>query len=288
MRIKGHSAILFTACPGSLITASTPPPSTDGQELMDGDIHPAVDAIPLRSFKEYALLSMARNDFSGCLIVINGMKEGFYYKNARCFAMYGEHAPKATVYPVKLPLNDDNSTGISLSTDFESAFPLRNSAFLVTFSTDAVTPPGQYRTNIEVEGEDSVTYLPIVINVADAILKPVPAENLTLAAAVSDLEVMYTAPRLHGTDKPSPLYPSSEYTGLISQFALHDRMLYQAAHQMDPLLTHSLLSSLCEVKTVHRDDALLFHSVRRTLVNRLDNRFGHGNRYIRAERSLQP
>ena len=73
MRIE-TTGLLYPAPLGAPLTPQTPPPSTDGPAAMDGDIRPAVDALPLRGRREYAQLCLLRDDFAACLAVVNRIK----------------------------------------------------------------------------------------------------------------------------------------------------------------------------------------------------------------------
>lgn len=127
---------------------------------MDGDIHPAVDALPLRGRREYAQLCLLRDDFAACLAVVNGMELGVFIRRARLFAFYGQRAPRLEVRPLRL----DGS--VRLAEAIPSVLPHQNTALLLSAVTFPDTPPGIYRTNLEVEGEAGVTYLPVAVEVA--------------------------------------------------------------------------------------------------------------------------
>ena len=101
MRIE-TTGLLYPAPLGAPLTPQTPPPSTDGPAAMDGDIRPAVDALPLRGRREYAQLCLLRDDFAACLAVVNGMELGVFIRRARLFAFYGQRAPRLDVRPLWL------------------------------------------------------------------------------------------------------------------------------------------------------------------------------------------
>ena len=101
MRIE-TTGLLYPAPLGAPLTPQTPPPSTDGPAAMDGDIRPAVDALPLRGRREYAQLCLLRDDFAACLAVVNGMELGVFIRRARLFAFYGQRAPRLEVRPLWL------------------------------------------------------------------------------------------------------------------------------------------------------------------------------------------
>ena len=156
MRIE-TTGLLYPAPLGAPLTPQTPPPSTDGPAAMDGDIHPAVDALPLRGRREYAQLCLLRDDFAACLAVVNGMELGVFIRRARLFAFYGQRAPRLEVRPLRL----DGS--VRLAEAIPSVLPHQNTALLLSAVTFPDTPPGIYRTNLEMEGEGGVTYLPVAV-----------------------------------------------------------------------------------------------------------------------------
>lgn len=265
MRIE-KTALLYPAPLGMPLTPLTPPPSTGGPQAMDGDIHPAVDPRLERSFQDCARLYMARGDFSGCMAVIHGLELGLYVRRARCFTLYGAHAPQIAVHPLAL------GEPVRLSQTVPPALPHRCTALLLTVTTAPDTPPGKYRTNLEIEGEAAVSYLPVVIDVADTLLQPV--ETSAPAADADPLSILFSA----AEEGPLPFREGEDYAGLLYRAARHDRMLYQAARRVDPLLTDTLLAGLRAAQPRGEDDAALLHKVRRTLVYRLDSRFDAGNR----------
>lgn len=266
MRID-QTAILYPAAPGTPITPLSPPPSVGGPQAMDGDCHPAVDMLPTRSYRDYIHLYMLRNDLTGSMAVINGMDLGFYVKQVQCFTMYGAHAPRLTVHPLSI---DD---GTRISSFVPDALPHRSTAVLITVSTDQQTEPGKYRTNLEIQGEASVFYMPVVIDVADAQALPVEIVPLTEPAA-DPLDILFSA----AGQAPFGFYEGEDYAGVLYRLALHHRMLYHTARQTDPLLTDMLVNSLARVTDHHEDDAALLQRVRRALVYRLDSQFEGGNR----------
>lgn len=266
MRID-TTALLYPMAPGTPLTPLSPPPSVGGPKAMDGDCHPAVDVLPTRSFQDHIHLYMLRGDLTASMAVIHGMELGFYIKQARCFTMYGTHAPKLTVHPLCL------ESGVRLSPCVPDALPHRCSAMLITVSTDEQTEPGKYRTNLEIQGESSVFYLPIVIDVANATALPVETVPVTVPRT-DPLDILFSAAGTGAFE----LYEGNDYTALLYCLALHDRMLYNTARQTDPLLTDTLTGSLAHVTRHHEDDAALLQRIRRALVYRLDPQFDGGNR----------
>ncbi len=265
MRIE-TTGLLYPAPLGAPLTPQTPPPSTDGPAAMDGDIRPAVDALPLRGRREYAQLCLLRDDFAACLAVVNGMELGVFIRRARLFAFYGQRAPRLEVRPLRL----DGS--VRLAEAIPSVLPHQNTALLLSAVTFPDTPPGIYRTNLEVEGEAGVTYLPVAVEVAGVTAPPV--ETRTGPALTDPLDILFSA----AGDGPFLLPEAEGYTGVLYRAALADRRLFAAARTADPLLTDTLLASLRAVRTHCEDDADLLRKIRRTLVHRLDGRFAAGNR----------
>ena len=253
MRIE-TTGLLYPAPLGAPLTPQTPPPSTDGPAAMDGDIRPAVDALPLRGRREYAQLCLLRDDFAACLAVVNGMELGVFIRRARLFAFYGQHAPRLEVRPLRL----DGS--VRLAEAIPSVLPHQNPALLLSAVTFPDTPPGIYRTNLEMEGEAGVTYLPVETRPGPALTDP--------------LDILFSA----AEDGPFLLPEAEGYAGVLYRAALADRRLFAAARAADPLLTDTLLASLRAVRTHCEDDADLLRKIRRTLVHRLDGRFAAGNR----------
>ena len=265
MRIE-TTGLLYPAPLGAPRTPQTPPPSTDGPAAMDGDIHPAVDALPLRGRREYAQLCLLRDDFAACLAVVNGMELGVFIRRARLFAFYGQRAPRLEVRPLRL----DGS--VRLAEAIPSVLPHQNTALLLSAVTFPDTPPGIYRTNLEMEGEGGVTYLPVAVEVAGVTAPPV--ETRTGPALTDPLDILFSA----AGDGPFLLPEAEGYAGVLYRAALADRRLFAAARAADPLLTDTLLASLRAVRTHCEDDADLLRKIRRTLVHRLDGRFAAGNR----------
>ena len=266
MRID-KTALLYPMPAGTPLTPLSPPPSVGGHLAMDGDCHPAVDVLPTRSYQDAIRLYMLRGDMTAGMAVIHGLELGFYVKNARCFTMYGSHAPRLTVHPLAL------DGKMRLSPCVPDALPHRCTAMLITAQTDALTEPGKYRTNLEIQGEAAVFYLPIVVDVADAVAKPISTVPLEVPAE-DPLDILFSA----ADEGEFPLYQGENYAGLLYQIALHDRMLYSTARHIDPILTDALVDSLKQVTVHHEDDAALLQRIRRALVYRLDSRFEGGNR----------
>ena len=265
MRIE-TTGLLYPAPRRAPRPPPTPPPPPDGPAAMDGDIHPAVDALPLRGRREYAQLCLLRDDFAACLAVVNGMELGVFIRRARLFAFYGQRAPRLEVRPLRL----DGS--VRLAEAIPSVLPHQNTALLLSAVTFPDTPPGIYRTNLEVEGEAGVTYLPVAVEVAGVTAPPV--ETRTGPALTDPLDILFSA----AGDGPFLLPEAEGYAGVLYRAALADRRLFAAARAADPLLTDTLLASLRAVRTHCEDDADLLRKIRRTLVHRLDGRFAAGNR----------
>ena len=182
------------------------------------------------------------------------MELGVFIRRARLFAFYGQHAPRLEVRPLRL----DGS--VRLAEAIPSVLPHQNTALLLSAVTFPDTPPGIYRTNLEMEGEAGVTYLPVETRPGPALTDP--------------LDILFSA----AEDGPFLLPEAEGYAGVLYRAALADRRLFAAARAADPLLTDTLLASLRAVRTHCEDDADLLRKIRRTLVHRLDGRFAAGNR----------
>lgn len=268
MRIE-KTAWLYPAPVALPLSAVTAPPTADGPEIMSSDCRPAVDVLPKRNFRDFIHLQMLRGDMAGSMAVINGGELGVDIRRAVCFAMYGTHAPKITVHPLRL----DDTGIVSVAESIPDALPHRNSALLLIASTDDETPAGKYRTDLEIQCEGGVYYMPVVIDVADAAVVPVDTVPAT-ASAASALDILFSAAR----EGAFPLAEGEDYSGMLYRLAYHDRMLYEAARSVDRLLTDTLCGCLCDVRTHHDDDAALLTRVRRALVYCMDDRFDAGNR----------
>lgn len=104
---------------------------------------------------------LLRDDFAACLAVVNGMELGVFIRpRPWLFAFYGQRAPRLEVRPLRL----DGS--VRLAEAIPSVLPHQNTALLLSAVTFPDTPPGIYRTNLEMEGEAGVTYLPVAVEVA--------------------------------------------------------------------------------------------------------------------------
>jgi len=105
------------------------------------------------------------------------------------------------------------------------------------------------------------------------VAQPVPTAPLDTPAN-DPLDILFSA----AGEGAFSLYQEEDYTGLLYRLAMHDRMLYNAARSIDPVLTDALVNSLRSVTVHQEDDAALLQRIRRALVYRLDSRFDGGNR----------
>lgn len=184
MRIE-TTGLLYPAPLGAPLTPQTPAALHGWPGGHGWRYPPAVDALPLRGRREYAQLCLLRDDFAACLAVVNGMELGVFIRRARLFAFYGQRAPRLEVRPLRL----DGS--VRLAEAIPSVLPHQNTALLLSAVTFPDTPPGIYRTNLEVEGEAGVTYLPVAVEVAGVTAPPV--ETRTGPALTDPLDILFSA-----------------------------------------------------------------------------------------------
>lgn len=263
-----ESGLLYAAAMGMPLKPGTPPPTVGGPEHMVASARPTIDPLPVRSFDNYAHLCLGRDDMTGCSILVYGGDVGVYVRRARVFTLYGSTAPTLELIPLTL-LGDR----VEISPHPLSAMPHETVAFLLIARSTPQTKPGKYRTNIEIEGEGTVDYLSVVVDVCDVLLThtDIHAADKCLN---DPLEILFSAAH----EGAFAMFPATGYAEQMYQAALNNHRLYATVAQTDPLLTESLVSSLRSVTTHIEDDALLLKKVRQTLLYRLDNRFMIGNR----------
>lgn len=262
-----EAGLMYATALGAPMKPTTPPPTVDGPKYMVATALPTIDPLPTRSFANYAHLCLGRDDMTGCTIVVYGGDIGVYSRRVRVFSLYGSTAPQLELIPLNL-----TGKQVEVSPQPMSAMPHESVAFLLVARSTPDTKPGKYRTNIEVEGEGTVDYLSVVIDVADLQLNK--TERVTTDRVGTPLEILFSAAKAGAFAMPR----AEGYAALMAEAAYANHRLFNTLASIDPLLTEALTSSLQAVTTHIEDDALLLQKVRQTLLYRADDRFEIGNR----------
>lgn len=262
-----ETGLMYAAAMGVPMDPTTPPPTVDGPKYMVATAVPTIDPLPTRGFANYAHLCLGRDDMTGCTVVVYGGDIGVYTRRMRVFKLYGSAAPQLELIPLTL-LGDR----VEVSPHPMSAMPHESIAFLLVARSTPDTKPGKYRTNIEIEGEGTVDYLSVVIDVAD--IQLTKTETVATDAIGEPLDILFSAAKTG----PFAMPQASGYKGLMAEAAYANHRLFATVAAIDPLLTDALVSSLRAVTDHIEDDALLLQKVRQTLLYRVDDRFEIGNR----------
>ena len=257
---------IFSLPVGSPITALTVPPDADAVAAMDGDMHPATQPLPTMDAPQRIRLFLTQDDMTAAVAVYTGGECGLYVRGIRVLPMYGRTAPQLDVRPLAIP--DAPGAGEPrFIAKPAAALPYRAGALLVTASTTPQTPPGLYRTLLELELEAGVCYLAVVLHVAAACPAALPdGPRITAQDAPDPLSLLFTA----AGDGALPAATGEDYRALLCRLAEHDRRLYMAARRTDPWLTDTLCRALSRVSARGEDAAGLLSRTRQALVCRLD------------------
>ena len=146
---------IFSLPAGSPVTALTVPPDADAVAAMDGDMHPATQPLPTMDAPQRIRLFLTQDDMTAAVAVYTGGECGLYVRGIRVLPMYGRTAPQLSVQPLAIP--DASGAGEPRPiAKPAAALPYRAGALLVTASTTPQTPPGLYRTLLELELEAGV------------------------------------------------------------------------------------------------------------------------------------